>query len=452
MIKKKRTFKIIFIVILLLMNFCSEEEIVIRECPQIELVDLTIQAGLARFQMTFGVAVVDINNDGRDDLVIGNHGELPCLFINRGGVFEDYSDRLPDQVLADRHGVTAVDLENDGDKDLLFAGGGADGVGVGCKNRLYENLFSDTGNLAFEHITAEVGIEFQPWRSRHFLPLPSGDGSMIDLYLVCLVRENCPDLYFSNLSQSSIRLEVNESPGLNQNFSSEGRDLFFDFDRDGDQDLLIVSKSKPHIYEKINNHYYKNDTLIPDMDSVFCPGVGDLNNDGYPDLYLGRESVPTKSDNLSYNDTEIHFVFRKHEADVSDRINFDVGGGSIYIDFVQHLPTGETILDPSNIFIGQKKQNPPARRATILAGMAEGEPVRDLPGEYIWKDPGTNLWHVEWVYTEDRKDKGKIIADSIGNVVEENLEIFPPIDINDRIFINQNGIGFEELVLPELTH
>jgi hypothetical protein len=40
----------------------------------------------------------------------------------------------------------------------------------------------------------------------------------------------------------------------------------------------------------------------------------------------------------------------------------------------------------------------------------------------------------------------------VSNIVLENLEVFSPVEINDRIFINKNGLAFEELILPELTH
>lgn len=434
-------------------SFCQEEEIIAPEIIEVQLEDQTRDAGLELFQMTFGVAVSDMNNDGYDDLVIGNHGEPPSLFLRQGAQFRDFSDLLPERETMDRHGVTVIDIENDGDKDLVFAGGGADGVGNGCKNRLYKNVKTESGSLAFQDISEEAGIAYQPWRTRHFLPLPGPGGSLIDLFMVCLIRDDCPDLYFSNLSSGSIKLQVNESPGLNQEFSSEGRDIFFDYDRDGDQDLLVISRSRPRFYERVNNRYQLNEGMFPSIPSVFCLACGDLNNDGYLDVYFGREAIKTRSDNLSYNQNEIHIVFRKHDDDRFDRINFNINDNSVFIDFIQHLPTGETILDPSNIFVGGESVNPEARKATITAEMADGEPLRERPGIYIWKDSGTNLWHLEWVYgNEEQKHKGRLIAGGISNLTEDNLEIIPAIDTNDLLLINQGGVAFMELFIPELIH
>ena len=40
-----------------------------------------------------------------------------------------------------------------------------------------------------------------------------------------------------------------EAPGLDLSLNSRGNDLFFDYDRDGDQDLLIILAGKPVLYE-----------------------------------------------------------------------------------------------------------------------------------------------------------------------------------------------------------
>ena len=106
---------------LLLTGFCGKDKPISGGCPKITLTDSTLESGMAKFNQTFSVAVVDINNDGSDDLVLSNHGFLPSLFLKKKGVFEDHSLLFPDQVISDRHGVTAVDLDNDGDKDIIFA-------------------------------------------------------------------------------------------------------------------------------------------------------------------------------------------------------------------------------------------------------------------------------------------------------------------------------------------
>lgn len=421
--------------------------------PGIEFVDSTRAAGLVKYTSTFAVAVVDINNDGSDDLVIINHGQVPSLYLNKNGIFENHSHLLPEQIVADRHGITAADFDNDGDKDLIIAGGGSDGIGPGHINRLYQNLLCETGNLSFENISLDAGIAYQPWRARHFLPLPNKDGSLINLYLVCKLRPDHPNLFFvNNSSGSGIKFAVDESYGLNQCFNSRGKDIFFDYDRDGDQDLLIILKGKPAIYENVNNRYKLNDLIIKQTSQVYCAGVGDLNCDGYPDLYFGMDAKNTASDRISFNDEEIHFVVQKQEDDAEENICFNTKGKFIDINFAYRIP-GKMVRDPANIFIGRNRQNPPGRQASIPAEIAEGEPVCDRPGIYIWKNPGSSRWHVEWFYgAEERQDKGKIIAESITNLQQQGFETQSANKTRDRLFINKKGKIFEELVGLDLSH
>lgn len=448
-----------FLAILLLVGSCREHRQgpggttpVVPAVPEIELVDATASSGLERYSKTFGVAVTDLDNDGRDDLVISNHGQIPSVYLNRDGYFEDHSHLLPDQMAADRHGVTAVDLDNDGDRDLIFAGGGSDGIGPGHINRLYRSRLADSGRLVFDSISGQTGISYPPWRARHFLPLANRDGSLVDLYCVCLSRENCPNLYFSNRSGGEIQLLVDESPGLNRSYHTEGRDLFFDYDRDGDPDLLLISRGRPMFLERVAGRYELNDSVLPGISQVACAGVGDLDNDGLLDIYFGGQAGYSRSDRISFNSREIHFVVRTHDNDPGERLLFDTGCASIAIDFVQHVP-GHTIRDPANIFVGQRRRNPPAREAVITAEMAEGEPLRQEPGIYIWKDTRSVRWSVEWVYNgEEREDKGKITADSVDNVREEDLETLPERETRDRILINRGGRLFEELAGLDLSH
>jgi len=413
-------------------------------CPVIQMTDMTREMGLYRYSPTFGVAVTDLDRDGVEDLVISNHGHLPAVFLHRGGAFSDASHLLSGYGISDRHGVAAIDLDNDGDRDLVFAGGGADGIGEGSANQVFRNRLIEGGVLAFEDVTGVSGIACRTWRTRHLLPVPSPGGGRVDLYMACLPRPDHTNLYLSNRGGGEIGFDVAEGSALNRPFSSYGRDGVFDYDRDGDPDILMLLYGVPVMFENTPDGYVRRDDLFAGVDGVFSLAVGDLDNDGDLDLCFGGDSPPSGSDNLCHNHEELHFVVLKQEADPADGMTFVVSSSTIAINFIQHMPQG-TIIDPGNIYVGRDSFNPPAREAILAAEDAEGEPTMTVPGIYLWSEPGVNRWHVTWVYgSEDRVDKGRISAPGMTQVQPIELESYPQPEAVDRIWENRKHQGFVE--------
>ncbi len=423
-----------------------------QEQPTIRFERTTEAWGLARSGETFGAAVADIDNNGRDDLLVSNHNKPPSLFLNQGDHFVDASALLPDPVLSDWHGIAAADLDNDGDRDIIIAGGGDDGVGPGERNRLFRNMLVERGQLMFQNATQRVGIAYPPWRTRQFLPLPSPDGSRVDLYMVGLARPDCPNLYFSNKSDKDIVLSPDPAPGLNEIMGSEGYDLFLDFDRDGDQDLIVIKQFRPEFFERQPDGYHKRDDVLPDLGGIVQISAGDLDNDGYPDLFLAAYPPFVHSDNLSFDAGEIQFVIEKQKDDRFDEFTFEAPGPSLEFDFDQHTP-GNPITGSGDIFLGAEKKHPSRRRFVLEAAEAEGAPSMAAPGTYIWKDAGGSRWHVRWQYgTNPGPYKGRVLGSSISRVETTDFETVPPAQAEDAILLNQKGKGFKKLESIDLRH
>jgi hypothetical protein len=427
----------------------------------IQFEDVTVESGLKKYSESFGAVFADIDNDGDDDLVVSNHGfSTPSLFLNKNGSYEDHSPLLGLRRSRDWHGITVVDLDNDGDKDIAIAGGGGGGIQEGAPNLLYRNLLVETGSFVLKEIAMDVGIVNQRWRGRHFLPSASFDGTAVDLYFVCRPREEITNLYFLNTSTSeSIVLKPVSSLGLSIQLRHDGRgDCFLDFDRDGDRDLFVLDNGHLVLYENKSSFYYINDKHFSHTSQIETLAVGDLNRDGFPDLYLGARARNSGSDRISFGSTnegkKLHFfVSNKHKnenTDTRDRVDFKSNSSEIHIDFIREPGLSED--DPSDIFLGRNNLNPASRAVMVSAETARGEPTLSVPGTYLWND-GSSQWSIVWLYGESPKEeRGILTAANFDGIEPKMLETFPKDAVSDLIFLNQRGLGFRELKSIDLTH
>jgi hypothetical protein len=204
--------------------------------------DVTAAAGLARPATATQTAVwSDYDRDGFVDLFVGNEDGPAQLFRNKGdGTFEDVAAKARVDRRAFTKGVAAGDYDNDGWSDFYVSN-------FGGTNFLYRN---------------------------------NRDGTFTDLALAAGV------------------------PGPGYGFAT----WFFDYDNDGWQDLFVTSfftsiDETARTFLKLPNHadtlkLYRNRgdgsfqdvTRAAGLSKVFMPmgsNFGDIDNDGYLDIYLG---------------------------------------------------------------------------------------------------------------------------------------------------------------------
>jgi tetratricopeptide (TPR) repeat protein len=204
--------------------------------------DVTAEAGLAvPATATQAAAWADINNDGWLDLFVGNEDTRAQLFLNDGkGHFTDIAKNAGVDRNTFAKGVTAADYDNDGLVDFYVSN--YDGP-----NQLDRN----SGNNTFTERAAAAGV-----------------------------------------------------PGAGRGFVT----WFFDYDNDGWQDLFVTSYymsvddtartylGLPHnaptmkLYRNRGDGTFEDVTKAVGLDKVFMPmgsNFGDLDNDGYLDMYLG---------------------------------------------------------------------------------------------------------------------------------------------------------------------
>ncbi len=205
-------------------------------------------------------------------------------------------------------GIGIGDFNNDGLQDVFFSG-----------NRVVNKLYLNKGNMKFEDITEKSGIvSTKDWSNGVAVADVNQDG-MMDIY-VSVIGD-----YLNLKSHNKLYIckEIKDGTPIFEEKSKEfGLDLvgfgtqatFFDYDLDGDLDMFQLNHSlhnngtfgprknfegKFHPlsgdrFFKNNNGKYVEITKTIGVNSTVVGyglglAVGDINGDGYPDMYIGND-------------------------------------------------------------------------------------------------------------------------------------------------------------------
>jgi hypothetical protein len=259
--------------------------------------DRTAQAGLSDQLGGLNLIQTDYNNDGcLDILVLRGAWEFPqrksLLRNNCDGTFTDVTTAagLADPATSTQTAVWA-DIDNDGYLDLL----------VGNENRPAQ-LFHNRGNGTFEDISHSAGVDEVAFTKGVAAADYDNDG-FVDFYLSNLNGNNF--LYHNNRDRTFT--EVALPNGMQKPWQSFAT-WFFDYDNDGWPDLFVTSyyisvdesvrsylglppnAETLKLYKNLGNGSFRDVTSEVGLDKVFMPmgaNFGDIDNDGYLDMYLG---------------------------------------------------------------------------------------------------------------------------------------------------------------------
>ena len=228
--------------------------------------DVTEAAALLSFNPTHAVAWVDYDNDGWLDLFVGNESDNvdthPCqLYRNLDdGTFVDEAREAGVDHVAYVKGVAWGDYDNDGLQDLYISSRGKD-------NALYRNEGKTRTGWRFAEVTAAAGVE-KPFKSFPTWFWDYDNDGWLDLFAGSFHVETPGDVAAVFMGRPSGA----ESSRLYRN---QGDGTFADATRAAGLDKIILA-----------------------MGANF----GDLDNDGFPDCYIGTGEPDLKSlmPNLMY--------------------------------------------------------------------------------------------------------------------------------------------------------
>lgn len=206
-------------------------------------------------------------------------------------------------------GVAIGDFNNDGLDDIYFT-----------SNQESDELYLNRGNLKFHNITSQSGIGNDTGWTTGVTIVDANNDGLLDIYISKVsghLKLKGQNLLYINQGVSSIGI-----PTFKEEASKFGLDIggfssqtaFFDYDLDGDLDAFILRHSLyPNsnygngIIRKTTTDSLSGDLLLENKNGMYVNAsakaniyssrigyglgisTGDVNDDGYPDIYVGND-------------------------------------------------------------------------------------------------------------------------------------------------------------------
>ncbi|MGH7651078.1 MAG: FG-GAP repeat domain-containing protein, partial [Gemmatimonadaceae bacterium] len=217
---------------------------------------------------------------------------------------------LTDAYVYNGAGVGVGDIDNDGLPDIFFAG-----------NMVTSRLYLNKGHMRFEDITSKAGVTTNRWATGVTMVDINNDG-YLDIYVSVSgppwsKAADRANLLFVNNGNGTFTEEAAKYGIADSGFTTQS--VFLDYDGDGCLDLFLLNNS-PNDFTRGGvasspmglrgktpgsyNQLYKNDCqgkftdvsgqagIVQDAGYGLGVAVGDLNDDGWPDIYVSNDIAP----------------------------------------------------------------------------------------------------------------------------------------------------------------
>jgi len=264
-------------------------------------------------------------------------------------------------------GVSAADFNNDGLCDLYFTA-----------NQTSDKLYVNKGNFQFEDVTKSSGIDNTGnWTSGSTVVDINNDG-LLDIYICKLSGHN--NIQGQNLLYVNQGI-FNGIPFFKESASEYGlaissfatQAVFFDYDLDSDLDMFLLnhsthpnanygngktrmqidSLSGDRLYENKDGKYVDVSIAAGIFQGKIGYGlgisIGDINNDGYPDIYIGNDFFENDYLYINQKDKSFKEIISDDRTKLGHTSHFSMGNSIDDINNDGHMDILSLDMLPENL-------------------------------------------------------------------------------------------------------
>ena len=457
-------------------------------------------AGIAKTDWSWAPLIADFDNDGFNDLFITNgiqhdlsnqdfRNQMRINIRNRRKVSLDEAiEMMPSEKLSNyvfknnkdltfknktktwgldakinSNGAAYADLDNDGDLDLIVSNQGEE-VSIyqnnANKNFVTISLQGSAKNTSGIGSTVTVfshGLQQykQQFLSRGFQSSVSnklhfGLGNNTKIDSIIIDWENNKSQKLSNLKINS-EIKINYKNAIKNSATKISRASFFETINPSEIGINYMQKENTF-------NDFKLQLLIPQKqsESSSAIAVGDINNDGLEDFFVGNATgekasiyIQTKAGNFIETNKNLFASEKQFEDTDADFLDIDNDGDlDLYVTSGGYEIKNESKLLQDRLYINNGKGNFKKRSTPIITNNTKGIAFADFDKDgdqdiFV----GSNVKHGQYPLS----DKPYFLENKNGvytNVIDEKFDDVSHLGIiNDAVFSDFDNDGDEDLII-----